>query len=152
MIEIAEHLYKIVDDYSGKLKTISEVDYTAKPNPNKWSKKEIVGHMIDSAQSNIRRFVVAQYEDAPFIMYNQDKWVAISNYQNYPTKDLIQLWTLLNKHICVILSNTNEESAQRICKTNNQTEHTIEWLAQDYIKHLLHHLHRVLDLEPVAYP
>ncbi|HEX4374087.1 MAG TPA: DinB family protein [Puia sp.] len=152
MKEIAEHLFKIVDDYSGKLKTISEIDYAAKPNPDKWSKKEIVGHTIDSAQSNIRRFVVAQYEDAPFILYNQDKWVAISNYQNYPTKDLIELWTLLNKHICIILSNTNEELAQRICKTNNQTEHTIEWLAQDYIKHLLHHLHHVLDLEPVAYP
>lgn len=151
MKQIAEHLFKIVDDYSKKLKTISEVDYAAKPNPNKWSKKEIVGHMIDSAQSNTRRFIVAQYEDAPFIIYNQDKWVAISNYQNYPTKDLIELWTLLNKHICIILSNTNEESAQRVCKTNNQTEHTIEWLAEDYIKHLRHHLHQVLNLEPVAY-
>jgi DinB family protein len=152
MKEIAERLYKIVDDHSEKLRSISEVDLAAKTDPNKWSKKEIVGHMIDSAQSNIRRFVVAQYEDAPFIMYNQDKWVSISNYQNYPTKDLIQLWTLLNKHICIILSNTNKELAQRVCKTNNQTEHTIEWLAQDYIKHLLHHLHQVLDLEPVVYP
>ncbi|HEY4874904.1 MAG TPA: DinB family protein [Puia sp.] len=152
MKKIAAHLYKIVDDYSEKLKTISEADFAAKPNAKKWSKKEIAGHLIDSAQSNIRRFVVAQYEDAPFIIYNQDKWVAISNYQNYPVKDLIELWTLLNKHICIILSNTNEELAQRFCKTNNQTEHTIVWLAQDYIKHLLHHLHQVLDLEPVAYP
>jgi hypothetical protein len=39
-----------------------------------------------------------------------------------------------------------------VCKTNNQMEHTIEWLAQDYIKHLLHHLHQVLDSEPVDYP
>jgi hypothetical protein len=152
MKKIAAHLYKIVDDYSEKLKTLREADFAAKPNAKKWSKKEIAGHLIDSAQSNIRRFVVAQYEDAPFIIYNQDKWVAISNYQNYPIKDLIELWTLLNKHICIILSNTNEELAQRVCKTNNQTEHTIEWLAQDYIKHLLHHLHQVLDLEPIAYP
>ncbi|HSZ85359.1 MAG TPA: DinB family protein [Puia sp.] len=152
MKQTTEHLDKIVEEYSEKLKTISEVDYAAKPNPKKWSKKEIVGHLIDSAQSNIRRFVVAQYENAPFIIYNQDKWVTISNYQNYPTKDLIELWTLLNKHICIILSNTNEESAKRVCKTNNQTEHTIEWLAQDYVKHLLHHLHQVLDLKPVDYP
>jgi hypothetical protein len=152
MKKIADHLRKIIDDYSEKLRTISEVDYAAKPNPNKWSKKEMVGHMIDSALSNIRRFVVGQYEDVPLIMYNQDKWVAISHYQNYPTKDLIELWTLLNKHICIILSNTNEESAQRICKTNNQIERSIEWLAQDYIKHLLHHLHQVLNLEAVDYP
>jgi len=152
MKQIAECLLKIADDYSEKLKTISEADLTAKPDQKKWSNKEIVGHMIDSAQSNIRRLVVSQYEDPPFIIYNQDKWVAISNYQNYPPKDLIELWTLLNKHICIILSNINEESAQRVCRTNNQAERTIEWLAKDYIKHLLHHLHQVLDLEPVAYP
>ncbi len=148
---IAEQLQNIIADYSNKLKTISDDVYSAKPNPHKWSKKEILGHLIDSAQSNIRRFVVAQYEDAPFIIYNQNEWVAISNYQNYPIKDLIDLWTLLNKHICIILLNTTEESAQRICETNDQKQHTIEWLAEDYIKHLLHHLHQVLDSEPIEY-
>jgi len=148
---IAEQLQNIITDYSGKLKTISDDVYSAKSNPHKWSKKEILGHLIDSAQSNIRRFVVAQYEDAPFIIYNQNEWVAISNYQNYPTDDLIELWILLNKHICIILLNTTEESAQRICETNDQTQHTIEWLAEDYNKHLLHHLHQVLDMEPIEY-
>jgi len=148
---IAGQLQNIIADYSGKLKTISDDIYSIKTNPDKWSKKEILGHLIDSAQSNIRRFVVAQYEDAPFIMYNQDKWVAISDYQNYPTKDLIELWILLNKHICIILLNTTEESAQRICRTNDQTQHTIEWLAGDYNRHLLHHLHQVLDMEPMEY-
>jgi len=148
---VAEQLQNIIVDYSGKLKTISDDIYSAKPNPDKWSKKEILGHLIDSAQSNIRRFIVGQYEEAPFIMYNQNEWVAISNYQNHPTRDLIDLWTLLNKHICIILLNTSEESAQRTCTTNNQTQHTIEWLAEDYIKHLLHHLHQVLDLKPIDY-
>jgi DinB superfamily len=148
----AEQLQGIIPDYSDKLKTISEDAYSFKPSPTKWSKKEILGHLIDSAQNNIRRFVVAQYEDAPFIIYNQDKWVVISAYQNYPTQDLINLWTLLNKHISIILFNTTEKSALRICKINNETPHTVEWLAEDYIKHLLHHLHQVLDMEPVAYP
>jgi len=151
MKNTAAQLYKIVDDYSEKLKAIAEDDYAAKPNPNKWSKKEIMGHLIDSALSNIRRFVMAQYEEAPFIIYDQDKWVAVSNYQHYPLEDLIALWVLLNRHICIILSNTNEESARLVCKTNNREVHSIEWLAQDYVRHLLHHLHQVLNLEPAAY-
>ena len=148
----AIQLQKIVLDYSPQLKKIDEEDYAAKPNPKKWSKKEILGHLIDSAQSNIRRFVVAQYEDVPKIEYNQDAWVAISDYQHYPTQDLIELWKLLNKHISVILSNTSEEMLQKKCATNSPETHTIEWLAEDYVKHLLHHLHQILNLEPVAYP
>jgi hypothetical protein len=92
---------------------------------------------------------VAQYEDRPKITYNQDKWVMISDYQHYNSTALINLWELLNKHICHILRNTSPEMAER--ESQSEALHTIEWLAQDYIKHLLHHLHQVLDLEPVAY-
>jgi hypothetical protein len=147
-----EQLQNIVTDYTELLKGMDEKELVFKPGPGKWSKKEILGHLIDSAQSNIRRFVVAQYEETPRIGYNQDKWVAISNYQHYPTSDLIALWALINKHICVILSNTSPQAAQRTCETSDPQPHTIAWLAADYAKHLLHHLHQVLNMEPVAYP
>jgi hypothetical protein len=106
--------------------------------------------MVDSAQSNIRRFIVAQYEEQPKIIYNQDKWVAITNYQHYKLPDLISLWYLVNKHICHLLRNITPEMAERKVQTGEV--HTVQWLAQDYIKHLLHHLHQVLDLEAIAYP
>jgi hypothetical protein len=147
-----ETLQEIVTSYTPKLYEIDENEFTAKPRPEKWSRKEILGHLIDSAQTNIRRFVVGQYEDLPFIVYKQDAWVAISNYQNYPTKDLIELWALLNKHICIVLSNTSEQAAQRKCTTNAPESQSIAWLAADYIKHLLHHLHQVLEMEPIPYP
>jgi hypothetical protein len=149
MKPIADELEKIIDGSIPSLKAISPVEFSKKNNPAKWSKKEILGHLIDSAQNNIRRFIVAQYEDRPKITYNQDKWVMITNYQSYPVEDLVILWELLNRHICYILRNTTPEMAQR----ESQTEalHTIEWLAHDYNKHLLHHLHQVLDLEPVPY-
>ncbi len=152
MQSLAGQLQNIISDYYPQLKKISEEGYAHKPAPNKWSKKEILGHLADSAQNNIRRFIVAQYEEQPFIVYNQDQWVAISNYQHYKTSDLIELWALLNKHICIILSNTSDASAQKTCATNNMQLHSIQWLAVDYIKHLRHHLHQVLDMEPVAYP
>jgi len=150
MEAIASALNNIIDQHISALRALPGQEIRDKPSPTKWSRKEILGHMIDSAQNNIRRFIVAQYEDDPTILYNQDKWVAISHYQEYESADLINLWYLLNKHIVVILENMPDEMKQRESQT--ETLHTLEWLALDYIKHLKHHLHQVLKLEPVAYP
>jgi hypothetical protein len=78
--------------------------------------------------------------------------VIIADYQHYPTDDLISLWTLLNRHICLVLQQVSPEAAQRRCAGSDMTTQTIEWLAADYCNHLLHHLHQVLELDPIAYP
>ncbi|SRR5881394_3101300 len=147
---IALELDRIIDQHLSALQFIPEAKFLYKPSPTKWSKKEILGHVVDSAQSNIRRFIVAQYEEQPKIVYNQDKWVAITNYQQYSLPDLISLWYLVNKHMCHLLRNISPEMAGR--KIQTEDLHTVQWLAQDYIKHLLHHLHQVLELEPIGYP
>ncbi len=150
MRQSIQQLQSIIDNYSGQMDSLQEDEWIHKPNPSKWSKKEVLGHLVDSAQNNIRRFIIAQYEDNPKIMYAQDYWVAAANYQNYITKDLVDLWILLNKHICMILKNIPAGAQERLSETSEP--HSIKWLAADYNKHLLHHLHQVLDLEPVAYP
>jgi len=150
MEPIAFRLEAIIDQHTAALHAMLKDKLAYKPSPTKWSKKEIIGHMIDSAQNNIRRFIVAQYEDEPYIVYKQDDWVSISNYQNYDTTNLINLWQLMNKHLAAVLKNIPAEKMQRRCRT--QEMHTLEWLAEDYVKHLRHHLHQVLELEPVAYP
>src|SRR5215470_14492664 len=104
MKSIAADLNSIIDKHLSALQFIPETTYSFKPSPNKWSKKEILGHLIDSAQNNIRRFIVSQYEERPKIVYNQDQWVILENYQDYNVPDLISLWYLLNKHICHMLT------------------------------------------------
>ncbi len=150
MLEIIKELEQIIITYQPLLERIEAASFSLKPLPNKWSKKEILGHLIDSAQNNIRRFIVGQYEEQPHIEYNQDQWVTISHYQRNNEKDLINLWALMNKQILMILKNISAEAAKRLVKT--QDIHSIEWLAADYNKHLLHHLHHLLELEPVSYP
>lgn len=147
-----EHLEKIIQNYYRRLESISEEEYARKLRPDKWSKKEIVGHLIDSAQNNIRRFIVAQYEDLPRIGYEQDPWVSLSDYQHAPSGELVILWRLLNRHICRILAGIGPDAALRKCIMANGKEYTIEWMAADYCNHLLHHLHQVLELAPIAYP
>lgn len=150
METIAASLEILINDYAPLLNQLSIDELSFKPSPYKWSKKEILGHLIDSAQNNIRRFIVSQCEETPTVIYDQDKWVIINNYQHSKTSDLINLWFLLNKQIVSILKNTSYEMAQRNCRTKEA--YTIKWLAEDYVKHLKHHVHQVLNYEPVAYP
>lgn len=140
----------ILDTFLPLLKAIPEKEFEDKPSPSKWSKKEIVGHLIDSAQNNLRRFIVAQYETKPRVVYDQDQWVKLAGYQQWNSSDIVQLWYLLNKQICQVWKTMSPEMYDRDCET--QVVHSIQWLAEDYVKHLLHHLHAILDLEPVAYP
>jgi hypothetical protein len=148
MKEIANELQNRINEYLPLLKALDEDRASIKPSPVKWSKKEILGHLLDSAQNNIRRFIVAQYEENPKITYQQDDWVRINNYQSSKLEELVQLWYLINQQIVTVLRNT--KNGERICDTGEL--HSIQWLASDYIKHLRHHLHQVLDLEEVAYP
>lgn len=150
MQTIITKLEKIISDYTPQLQQLNETEFSYKPFPAKWSGKELLGHLVDSAQSNIRRFVVAQHEEKPYIVYAQNEWVIAANYQNYPLNDLVDLWTLINKHIVIILTNMPESVLSREVQTGDI--HTIKWLAADYNKHLLHHLHQILNLEPVPYP
>lgn len=143
-------LETILSVYEPMLLKLDEQTASYKPLPAKWSRKELIGHLIDSAHNNLRRFIVAQYEDKPLIKYAQDHWVLAAGYQDHPLNELIELWILINKNIIRVLKNLPAGMEQREVLT--ESLHTIEWLAADYNKHLLHHLHQVLELEPIAYP
>ena len=143
-------LEEILEKYTGLLQATDSIELESIPTPGKWSKKEIIGHLIDSAHNNLRRFIVGQYDDKPHIIYRQDDWVKLNNYQDAVVHDLINLWFLLNKQIVTVLKNTTEEKLQRVCLT--ESEHTIAFLATDYNSHLVHHLHQVLELDKVPYP
>jgi hypothetical protein len=140
-------LNKIIADYEGKINGISESEFAAKPLSNKWSKKEVLGHLIDSAQNNLRRFVCGQYEPIPQkIVYNQDHWVNSNDYQQTPGKEVIALWVLLNKRIASILQKMPTAAYTRESDTGSNTVslHSLEWLAKDYVRHLKHHLNQII--------
>lgn len=146
MEKTATELQEIVTSFSLKIKAISSGEFNAKPNPVKWSKKEVLGHLIDSAHNNLRRFVVAQYEQEPNIVYDQDFWVSTNDYQHMKDSDVIELWRLMNERLASILKKIPVENYSRTCNTGKLSPsiHTIQWLAADYIKHLKHHLNQII--------
>ncbi len=147
MKEIINELNSIVKEFKEKFESFSEQELSEKPLPNKWSKKEVIGHLIDSGQNNLRRFVVGQYEQNPKIVYDQDFWVSSINYQAMSGKDVIEFWRLINVQISNTLNGMNKENYQKLCDTSKGEEQlrSIEWLASDYVKHLKHHLNQVIS-------
>jgi hypothetical protein len=113
-----------------------------KPAPGKWSKQEILGHLIDSALNNLKRFTDAQYAPQPYqvLRYQQDDCVIINRYQQLPMEHLLQLWSLLNKQIVYVVSNIPPDKLVYTIITPAGEPHTLEWLAIDYVEHLEHHL------------
>lgn len=146
MKKITTELQEIITSFSIRIKEISTNDFNAKPNATKWSKKEVVGHLIDSAHNNLRRFVVGQYEQQPNIIYDQDFWVSANDYQHMPDDDVIALWQLLNERIIAVLNKMPVENYERTCDTGkiSPSMHTVRWLAADYVKHLKHHLNQII--------
>ena len=73
--EVIDELQTLVDILPVQLKHFTKKEFDHKPLPEKWSKKEIMGHLCDSCFNNLQRIIRVQYEDKPLIIYDQDAWV-----------------------------------------------------------------------------
>lgn len=147
MENVIKELEAIVAQFQKKISAIPETEFSSKPRSDKWSKKEVVGHLIDSAQNNLRRFVVAQYDTTPpQITYEQDAWVASNNYGKIPSADVIALWRLINLQVASVLRTMPRANYDKTCNTGRKEAqlHSLAWLAEDYVKHLKHHLNQVI--------
>ena len=118
---------------------VNESEFAWKPVPGKWSRKEILGHLIDSAQNNIQRFVRGQYETGSSIRYDQDSWVRLNGYQEASLSDLITLWFLLNRQIVRIIDKMPAGNFERTSMIGDQA-YSLLWLIEDYVLHMKHHL------------
>jgi len=92
---------------------IDEDIFSAKPNPEKWSKKEIIGHLIDSATNNHQRFVRGQFEEIPTTIYDQNKWNECSYYQLMNSRQLITFRTVYNKQLVEFIQHIPEDKLIR---------------------------------------
>jgi hypothetical protein len=126
------------------LNEISEEEMSKKLLPNQWSKKEVIGHLIDSATNNHHRFIRGQFETLPEINYDQNKWNEYSFYQLIQSKQLILFWTFYNKQLIEIIKRIPVENLKREIKIGEKVL-TLEILILDYVEHLEHHLKQITN-------
>jgi hypothetical protein len=139
---------------TSRLQEIS-ADDSARSVGDQWSRKQILGHLIDSAANNHQRFVRAQFsDDLVFSGYEQEQWVSAQRYNDEPWPDLIELWRAYNLHLLHVVSaipqpvltqpRTKHSLDQIAFKTvAPSSPATLEYLIRDYLDHLKHHLDQI---------
>jgi hypothetical protein len=103
MKDTAQNLNAIVDDFL--LNTASSVNWENEATPGKWTNKEIIGHLIDSAHINLQRFVRCTYEQGFKLIYFQEEWIQAQHYRDADLTGLLKLWELVNRQIVRVLQN-----------------------------------------------
>ncbi len=143
----------------GKLREISETESSVSRTPDKWSPKQIVGHLIDSAANNHQRFVRAQFtHDLIFPGYQQEDWVNVQRYNDEPWPQLVDLWANYNLHLVHLISvmptetltkpRTNHNLDQIAWQTISQNQPTtLDYFVRDYVGHMHNHLRQILREE-----
>ncbi len=146
MKEIAHQLRSIIATVEPQLSQMNDDDMGHKPDPHEWSKKEILGHLIDSAANNHQRFVRAAYNVAvQFPTYDPNEWVRIQRHNERPWPSLIALWSAYNSHLSHVIECIPEDSESSLCNIGKEELVPLSFVIKDYLSHLQHHLKDILD-------
>ena len=136
------------------LKSIGERDAAVKPGPAIWSQKEELGHLIDSAANNHVRFVRASLEpEFRGLGYEQDGWVALHGYHEMEWAELVDFWKRYNAFLAGLVRRIPEAHLGKKCIVGESQPVTLQFLIEDYILHMQHHLDHILKREKITqYP
>ena len=141
----------VADDLLSALKIadrLREIDETAaarRPAPGKWSKKEILGHLIDSAANNHQRFVRLQMSSEINLPgYDGDEWVRIQRYQDRPWHEIIDLWRHYNTQLASLIRDVDPVALAHLWHMPDGKDANLEFIMSDYVVHLRHHLDQIL--------
>lgn len=157
MEDVLGDFVRTVEEASARLLSLTEAESRAPLAEGKWSAKEVVGHLIDSASNNHQRFVRAQLkEDLVFEGYAQEDWVRVQSYQEKPWPLLVNLWKFYNLHLAHVCARAPESERLRPRRDHNLHEigsapvpreepATLEQLMRDYVGHLKGHLRQIFE-------
>ncbi len=145
MKKLAESLRVSVRVHGARLRVLRDPAVSEPRAPGKWSKKQILGHLIDSALNNHQRFVRAQIAstELEFPGYQQDAWVSVQGYQLADWERLVDLWRAINLHLSHLIEHIPVNRLEVQCRIGGGEPVTLQYLAEDYLKHLEHHLEQL---------
>ncbi|HYR92045.1 MAG TPA: DinB family protein [Terriglobia bacterium] len=144
MEPLAEEL-KFFLKVADNLRQIDNKAASARPAPGKWSKKEILGHLIDSATNNHQRFVRMQL--APHLElpgYNQEEWVRLQHYQDRPWREIIDMWQMYNTQLVEVIRNIDPKAVRNTWRAPDGNNVDLEFVVRDYLVHMRHHMDQIL--------
>ena len=133
-----EMLLKIVRAAESRLVELDPDGGAAKPGG--WSRREELGHLIDSAVNNHQRVIRIPLGDTALPGYRQVEWVRMNQYANREWDDLVELWVSLNLHLWIAADALPPDAWRREASIGDDEPRTLAWIIDDYVQHLVHHL------------
>lgn len=146
---ITQRLQQLYETIPPLLLALPEEAASTKPHPAKWSKKEILGHLLDSAVNNHTRLIRIQIAAQPLVIepYAQDDWVRLHQYRQWSLEELVGCWKSHQYQIIRLMEVASSESLARLCDIGEGELKTMQWLYLDYVDHLEHHLHQLVEYD-----
>ena len=145
MIETINELEQLLKIGLKYFSQSSELELSLKVADEKWSKKEILGHLIDSGINNLQRFTEIQFENKPYIIrkYNQNELVKVNDYQHANTNEIVEFWVSLNNRIQCVMELQTEKTLSYTIELEKNNTSDLRFLMKDYVAHLAHHLKQI---------
>ena len=142
---LADHINNVPEI----LQDFSVEELAHRPSPGKWSKKEILGHLIDSAINNLKRFTDIQFLPQPYkvISYRQNELVAINHYQDLPLAHLLDFWKTINQQIIYVVQNIPADKLDYPVdpQYDNGEMRSLGWIVCYYVAQLEDHLRQITE-------
>lgn len=139
-VELSERLTAVLRGAMPWLLTISEAEASVPQREAKWSGKQVIGHLTDSAVNNLGRIMRLQIEPGVSLAgYAQMEWVSLQNYQEREWAQVLGLWFALNEHVAWTIAYVTKASLANKGVVEGDTI-TLGFLIADYVAHMEHHL------------
>ncbi len=146
MHSVADRLLETVRAAKPRLLAISEARASEKPYAEKWSVKEILGHLVDSAANNHQRIVrMQEARDIGAFRYAQEHWVESQKYNSRPWDAIVELWFQYNCHLAHVIGEVNPKALEHVCDMGYARPAPLAFLIEDYLRHLEHHLAQIFS-------
>jgi hypothetical protein len=149
---ISAELLSLIEEWEPKLSALPDDVITHRRNNQNRTIKQIAGHMVDSASNNTHRVVHLQYQESPLIfpdyanLGNNDRWIAIQNYQDEDWNDLVQLWKYSNRHFVHVVRNINVGKLDNFWISGLNEDISLEAMVIDFPRHFKLHLDEINQL------
>jgi len=150
--EIISEISAVLEEWQPRLTSLNTEIITRRRNSQNRSIKQILGHTIDSTSNNIHRIVHLQNQPSPLIFPNyatfgnNDRWIAIQDYQNEEWMNLIQLWKYSLLHLCHVIRNVDNSKLNNEWIAGPAEKATLEEMVNDFTRHLRLHMSEINEL------
>jgi hypothetical protein len=150
--EITSEITSLTEEWYPRLSSLPDEVITKRRNSQNRNIKQILGHTVDSTSNNIHRIVHLQYQPSPLTfpnyatLGNNDRWIAIQDYQHEDWNNLVELWKYSLLHLCHVIRNVDNTMLKNEWIAGPGETASLEEMINDFSRHLKLHLSEINDL------